>query len=127
MNRQCLYSTDLYRTIRIVNVMINFELGDYDYIQSEIRSIKRKMSKNKDHNLKVESFILKFLDYSLDSKLINSKRSDIWKNMSEEAQLLYSDKYETQILRRFDFVAWVESKILNVPLATILKESCISK
>lgn len=127
LNRQCLYSTDLYRIIRIVNVMINFELGDYDYIQSEIRSIKRKMSKSKDHNLKVESFILKFLDYSLDSKLINSKRSDIWKNMSEEAQLLYSDKYETQILRRFDFVAWVESKILNVPLATILKESCISK
>lgn len=127
LNRQELCSTDLYRTIRIVNVMINFELGDYDYIQSEIRSIKRKMSKNKDYNLKVESFILKFLNYSLDSQLIDRKRVDIWKKMSQEAQQLYTDKYEMQVLRRFDFVAWVESKILNKPLSTVLKESCIIK
>ena len=60
IGRSHLYSLSLFRTIRIVNVMIHYELGDVDYIQSEVRSIKREMSKNKRHNLKVESFLPNF-------------------------------------------------------------------
>ena len=121
-----LYSLPLFRTIRIVNVMVHYELGDVDYIQSEIRSIKREMSKNKGYNLKVESFLLKFLNYSF-ADTNRKKRAEIWESMAEEVHALYADKYETQILRKFDFVAWVEAKIFEVPLSDILKREHASK
>lgn len=120
IGRGHLYSLPLFRTIRIVNVMIHYELGDVDYIQSEIRSIKREMSKNKGYNLKVESFLLKFLNYSF-ADTNRKRRAEIWESMAEEVHALYADKYETQILRKFDFVAWVEAKIFEVPLSDILK------
>ena len=126
IGRGHLYSLPLFRTIRIVNVMIHYELGDVDYIQSEVRSIKREMSKNKGYNLKVESFLLKFLNYSfVDTN--RKKRARIWESMAEEVHTLYADKYETQILRKFDFVAWVEAKIFEVPLSDILKREHASK
>ena len=126
IGRGHLYSLPLFRTIRIVNVMIHYELGDVDYIQSEIRSIKREMSKNKGDNLKVESFLLKFLNYSF-ADTNRKKRAEIWESMEEEVHALYADKYETQILRKFDFVAWVEAKIFEVPLSDILKREHASK
>jgi hypothetical protein len=126
IGRGHLYSLPLFRTIRIVNVMIHYELGDVDYIQSEIRSIKREMSKNKGYNLKVESFLLKFLNYSF-ADTNRKRRAEIWKSMAEEVHALYADKYETQILRKFDFVAWVEAKIFEVPLSDILKREHASK
>lgn len=121
-----LYSVPLFRTIRIVSVMIHYELGDFDYIQSEVRSIKREMCKNKEHNLKVESFLLKFLNYSL---IDNSKkkRAEIWRGIEDKVQALYDDKYETQILRKFDFIAWIEAKIFEVPLSNILKKRTCEK
>ena len=126
IGRGHLYSLPLFRTIRIVNVMIHYEWGDVDYIQSEIRSIKREMSKNKGYNLKVESFLLKFLNYSF-ADTNRKKRAEIWESMAEEVHALYADKYETQILRKFDFVAWVEAKIFEVPLSDILKREHASK
>lgn len=126
IGRGHLYSLPLFRTIRIVNVMIHYELGDVDYIQSEVRSIKREMSKNKGYNLKVESFLLKFLNYSF-VNTDRKKRARIWESMAEEVHALYADKYETQILRKFDFVAWVEAKIFEVPLSDILKREHASK
>lgn len=126
IGRGHLYSLPLFRTIRIVNVMIHYELGDVDYIQSEIRSIKREMSENKGYNLKVESFLLKFLNYSF-ADTNRKKRAEIWESMAEEVHALYADKYETQILRKFDFVAWVEAKIFEVPLSDILKREHASK
>lgn len=119
-----LYSHSLFRTIRLMNLMIHYELGDIDYIQSETRSIKREMSKNKELNLKVEQFLLKFLNYSF---VVDNKktRMEVWENMKEEVHALYMDKYENQILRKFDFVAWIESKILEVPLSDILKKNLL--
>lgn len=120
VGRRNFYSLSLFRTIRLVNMMIHYELGDIDYIQSETRSIKREMLKNKELSLKVELFLLKFLNYSLvnDDK---KSRANILKHMEDEVHALYQDKYENQILHKIDFVAWVESKILDVPLSEILR------
>ncbi|MEG0889621.1 MAG: hypothetical protein RSH25_14245 [Bacteroides sp.] len=125
VGRGNLYSLSLFRTIRLVNMMIHYELGDIDYIQSETRSIKREMAKNKELSLEVELFLLKFLNYSF---VANDKksRSDAWKQMEGEVNTLYQNKYQNQILHKFDFVAWVESKILNVPLSEIFKRKQLS-
>lgn len=120
MGRGCLYSLPLFRTIRIVNVMIHYELEDIDYIHSESRSIKREILKNKESNLKVESFMLKFVNYSY-AKGDREDRLAVWRRLESEVKALHADKYESQILRKFDFMAWIESKIFGTPLSNILK------
>lgn len=124
MGRGHLYSLPLFRTIRIVNVMIHYELGDIDYIHSESRSIKREILKNKDSNLKVESFMLKFVNNSYATGG-REDRSSVWKRIESEVKALHADKYESQILRKFDFMAWIESKIFGKSLSTVLKEKYV--
>ena len=33
------------------------------------------------------------------------------------------DKYEKQLLKTFDFTAWIESKLTNIPLREILSRT----
>lgn len=120
ISRGHLYSLPLFRTIRIVNVMIHYELEDIDYIHSESRSIKREILKNKECNLKVESFMLRFMNYSL-TKGNKKDRLALWKRLENEVKVLYADKYESQILRKFDFMAWIESRIFEISLSSILQ------
>lgn len=120
IRRGHLHPLPLFRTIRIVYVMIHYELGDIDYIQSELRSIKREMFKNKRYCLKTESFLLKFLNMSfIDSN--RGKKKEIWRDMQEEIRTLYTDKYELQILRKFNFMAWIEAKFFEIPLGDVLR------
>lgn len=54
---------ELYQINPCELVLLNSE--NVDYIQSEVRSIKREMSKNKGYNLKVESFCLIYVSSTL--------------------------------------------------------------
>lgn len=116
-----LYAHSLFRTIRIMNLLVCYELGDIDYIQSEMRSIKREMVKNKERSLKVERLLLKFLDLSF-AVTGRKKLTEVWRRLEKEAEVLYTDKYEQQILRKIDFMAWIEAKVFKKALSEILKQ-----
>jgi hypothetical protein len=111
----------LYRTMRLVNLMILYELKDYDAIKYESRSIKRAIQKNdKGHRIekKIISFVnKKNLPYS------KPKREQLWSSYKNEFQHYHNDVYEQQILKLFDFSAWIESKIRRVNLAEVLKKN----
>lgn len=108
----------LYRTIRLVNLMILYELKDFDLIKNETRSIKREM-KNDEKGYKIEKRILNFVNkQSLPISVM--KRNLLWDHIKEEFTILHQDVYELQTLKLFDFSAWIESKIRRVPLTTIL-------
>lgn len=48
-------------------------------------------------------------------------REAFWEKLSPEIQELYNDKYENQLLRLFDFTAWIESKIRKEKLSEVLR------
>jgi hypothetical protein len=116
-----LYAHNLFRTIRIMNLLVCYELGDIDLIQSEMRSIKREMAKNKERSLKVERLLLKFLNLSF-TITDQKKLTEFWKRLEKEVEILYTDKYEQQILRKIDFMAWIESKVFKKDLSEIIKQ-----
>lgn len=108
----------LYRTIRLVNLMILYKLGDFDMIKYEIRSLKRDLlDAAKDY--KIESFLFKFLSKQLPT--IPLKRDLLLKKTLKEFAEIQQDVYEKQILRIFDFTAWVESLLRKVPLSEVLQ------
>lgn len=109
----------LYRTIRMVNLMIIFKLKDFDLIKYEIRSIKRELSKS-EKGYKIERFLLGFLQKEIPA--LQSKRNLLWEKHNPELTVIQNDVFEQPVLRIFDFTAWVESVLLQKSLSKILRE-----
>ncbi len=108
----------LYRTIRLVNLMIMYELREFELIKLETRTIKRDMQAvGKEY--KIERRILSFVNKpALPISAI--KRKIMWDKINKDFELIHLDVYEQQTLRLFDFSAWIESKIRKIPLSEIL-------
>lgn len=112
------YYLPLFRTIRLVNLMILFKLGDFDLIKYEIRSMKRDLlGTTKDY--KIERFLFRFLGKQLPS--VTLKREQLLEKTLIEFAEIHQDVFEKQILRIFDFTAWVESTLGKIPLSEVLQ------
>ena len=111
------YYLPLYRTIRLVNLIILYKLGDVELIRYEIRSMKRDFNyTGKDY--KIEKFLFKFLIKDLPAN--PQKRKRLLDRTMKEFEGIHKDVFEMQILRIFDFTAWVESIIRKVPLGEVM-------
>jgi len=109
----------LYRTIRLVNLMILYELKDFDLIKYETRSIKRDMHAI-GKGYKIEKKIINFVNKpNLPISIL--KRQQAWEKIQKEFESLHHDVYELQTLKLFDFSAWIESKVKKIPLSEILE------
>lgn len=114
------YFLPLYRTIRLVNLMIQYEYGNSDTIQYETRSIKREISRG-EQAYRTEHLMLKFIN-RLPAVILPGEREKVWKKAAPELDELRQDIFEMQILKLFDFTAWIESKIRRIPLQKVLSE-----
>ena len=108
------------RTIRLANLMVLYELKEFDYITFEGRSVRREIQ-NKEKTYQTELLMLKLFDKPLDV-LSNKERDVLWKKIEPELKKIRKNKFELQLLRIFDFTAWIESKIRNIPLEQILRD-----
>lgn len=108
----------LYRTVRLVNLLILYKLTDYDLIKYEIRSMKRDLSTT-EKGYKIEHFLLKFL--SKTPSVNSSNKVKQWEKVKPEIEEMRHDIFEQQILRIFDFTAWLESQVKKIPLSQILQ------
>lgn len=110
----------LMRTIRLVRLIAYYEIKEYELIQYESRSITRGLSSRKEQSFKTERIILWFLN-KRDLPILKQDREIFWEKISLEIEDLRNDKYEHQLLRLFDFAAWMESKIRKERLSDVLK------
>jgi hypothetical protein len=108
----------LYRTIRLVNLMILNELGDYKLIETEGRSIKREI-KGYIKGYQIEKLMLVYLG-KLKQPLTNRNREILWNKVEGQLQKFRKDVFEQQVLKIFDFTAWIESKIRKLPLDEVV-------
>jgi hypothetical protein len=115
------YNKSLNRTMRLVNLMMLYELKDFDLIKSESRSIRRDMN-GLDAGYRIEKCMLSFVN-SRNFPVTSASREKLWSKLEPELEKIRNDTYERQVLRIFDFTAWIESKIRKVSLSEIMKES----
>ena len=110
----------LYRTIRLVNLMILYELKEFDLIRYETRSIKRNMATSSKEN-KIERRIINFVNKP-NLPVSTLKRTRMWEKIEKDFESIKHDVYEQQTLKLFNFLAWIESKIKRTRLSEILKK-----
>lgn len=109
-----------YKIARLVNLLFQAEMGNYDFFENEITSIKRNIRFEK-HTFITEKLIFKFIqDYPLPS--YEKARNKRWQQYQKDIRIIEQDKYERQLLKTFDVLSWIESKLTHRPLAEILAE-----
>lgn len=111
----------LMRTIRLVRLIAYYELEEFELIQYEVNSILRGLISSRSvQAFKTERVILRFLN-KRNLPILRRDREKFWDKLRIEVYELYNDKYERQLLRLFDFVAWIESKVLKSDLSIVLE------
>lgn len=119
-NERKVFSQPLFRTIRLVKLMVLYEQKEFDYMDFEIRSVRREIQNN-EKNYQLEQIILKLLSKSPD-ELTEQKRMLLWQKLKPQLDEIQNNKFEMQLLHIFNFIAWIESKIHRIPIHQILRE-----
>jgi len=109
----------LHRTIRLINLVILYHLDETELIKNEIRSLKRDMSSN-DKGYRIERFLFGFLNKH--QSHLTAGRPREWEKVGIAIDDIRQDPFEQQILRIFDFTAWIESQYRLIPLSDVLKQ-----
>jgi hypothetical protein len=117
-----LYSTlPIYRTCRLVHLLIQYELGNYEYIRYETRAFRRHLQPDTKRSYLLERTVIKFLG-SGEIPTVTAYRTTLWKKINASFEKIRADKYERQQLKLFDFSAWIEAKLKRKPLGAVLQE-----
>jgi hypothetical protein len=99
----------VYKTARLLKLIINAELTDYDLLDNEIRSIKHSLRKEVQAYL-TEKVVFKFvLMYPIPK--YQKTREQLWKKLEKDILKIRNNKYERHLLNIFDFTHWIELKL----------------
>lgn len=110
---------DIQCFARILNLLVHYELQNFDLIEYIMKSTKRYLS-NKNKLNKFE-----FLALTHIRKLINAKNNDdkmfIFKEWRKELKSISQDILEIRAFEFFDFISWIESKMTGKRFSEIVK------
>jgi hypothetical protein len=121
LDNKVYYHLPVYKTFRLIRLLVHYQLGDSLFVQSECRSLKRSMRQEGTAAYLLEKILLKFLSlHPLPSK--EKDRKQVWLQLSTEFVAIESDKHERELLKIFNFPLWVQSLVLKKSFAALLKE-----
>jgi len=111
---------DIQCFARILNLLVHYELGNYDLIDYIMKSTLRYLS-NKNKLNKFELITLNYI-----RKLINADIDDdkmyIYSEWKKELNAISDDILEIKAFEYFDFLSWLESKQGKKSFAQVVKE-----
>lgn len=111
----------LTKTIRLLRLLVYYQLKEEQLIRYESRSIRRGLSLKKEESYRTEHTMLWFVNKT-DLPLFKNDREKEWKRMESLVQFLRSNRYEKRLLQIFDFTSWIESVVLKKKLKEVLLE-----
>ncbi|RFM29494.1 hypothetical protein [Deminuibacter soli] len=108
---------DLQCYARLLHLMAHYELGNYDIMESLIKSVYRFMAKMKNLTV-VEEEMFKFLRHSF---VVSPRQlKPELEKFLEKIKHLEKSRFETRAFAYLDVISWVESKVYEKPLSTII-------
>ena len=112
---------DLYSYTRLFNLIIHYELGNYDLLEYTTKSTQRYLNKRQrayDLEMMVISFVKKLI------KAYNPiDKKEVFRKFQSELNTMLKDPENEVVLKYFDFEKWVEAKLNNTSFSEIIKKS----
>jgi len=114
---------DLQSYARLLHLMAHYELGNYDLMESLVKSVYRFMAKMKNLTV-VEEEILRFVKTSF---AVNARqlKPELEKLLSKIKHLEKS-RFETRAFAYLDVISWLESKVSNKPMSVIINDKYLN-
>lgn len=109
------YREDIYCFAFVKSIIIHFELKKFDLLEYKIKTTLAFLKKQK-RLFKTEKMVLDFIRKQIKNITI-TKLS--YQNLKTQMEEVLADPLEKNILNYFDFLVWVESKILNKSFETV--------
>ncbi len=99
---------DIYGIARIFNLILHYELQNYEFLEYVIKSTNRYLNKQ-ERTLQVETSLIRNLKKL--SKVQNeSSKNQIFTDFYNELETLLKDENESVLLEYFDIISWVKMK-----------------
>jgi len=106
---------DIYSFTRLFNIVIHYELENYDFLEYVVKSTNRYLSKQ-DRDYLIEATCIKHIR-KLAKLQTNIQRVEIFEKMKEEIDELLKDENERVVLEYFNIAAWIQSKLEKIPFS----------
>ena len=100
---------DIYSFARLFNLVIHYELENFDFLDYVIKSTNRYLSKH-ERDYEIENVCIKHIR-KLAKTPTTVNRMEIFEKMNEDVTRLLEDHNERVVLEYFNVSAWVDSKI----------------
>lgn len=100
---------DIYSFARIFNLVLHFELENYDFTEYVIKSLNRYLSKH-GRDYATEILLIKTIR-KLSKNILPEEQEIIFRSLEKELKKLFNDHHERVIQEYFDLMAWVKSKL----------------
>ncbi len=104
---------DVYSFSRLFNLVIHYELENYDFLEYIIKSTNRYLNKH-ERDYQVETVFIKYLR-KLAKVHSGIQQLEIFESLQVELTVLLEDHNERVVLEYFNVEAWVKSKINKIP------------
>jgi len=114
-------SQDTYAFALIFNLIIQYELKNYDGLGYYWRSAYRYLFKRK-KLYKTENIFLQFFRKNLTGGISKKEIIPAFKQLLKELNKVMQDPFEKQVLNYFDIISWLESKMLNNSFSFVVRE-----
>jgi hypothetical protein len=112
---------DTYGFVRLLNLIVHFELGNHDLLPSITRSTYRYFYKHK-RLYKFETMVLDFIRTKAIRMNTKEERIIAFRELKAEFKKIIKDPLEKNALEYFDFESWLESKIENKSFVEIVRK-----
>ncbi|HTN36377.1 MAG TPA: hypothetical protein VL053_04830 [Arachidicoccus sp.] len=116
--------TDLQCYARLLHLIAHYELGNGDLLEYLLKSVYRFMANMKNLSV-VEEAIFDFLRRSF--KLSPARIIASFKSLKEQLDKLEKNSLETRSFMYLDIKAWLDSKIRQTPVQTVLRERFLAR
>jgi hypothetical protein len=111
---------DLQSLVRILNLVIHYEMGNTLLLEHLLRSTYRFLQQ-RNRMFEFEKRVMGFIKSSND--LLDAKQiKKAFTILKEDFESLSQIPSEKTMLQYFDFIAWLESKIDNKPFAELIRQ-----
>lgn len=108
---------------RLLHLIAHFEIGNYDILESLIKSVYRFMA-NMNNLTTVEEEIFKFIRKSF--SLAPNKMTPAFIVLKTKLEKLEANPLESRSFIYLDIVAWLECKIEKVPVQTVRRKKFLA-
>lgn len=106
---------DIYGFARIFNLILHYELENYDFLEYIIKSTNRFLSKY-ERSLQVEGILIKYLR-KLSKTMSANDKDAIFTELGKEIHALMTNEDERVLMEYFNLEAWVNGKVQKISLS----------